>query len=116
MNSKNKNQKEIRRQKRVRVKIKETTSRPRLCVFRSGRHIYAQIIDNQGKTLMVASDLKAKKVKKTKVEVAKEIGQSIAKQAQEKKIQEVVFDRGSYRYHGRVKAVAEGAREGGLKF
>lgn len=115
MKSQNKNQKEYRRSKRVRAKIQNITQRPRLSVFRSGKHIYAQIIVGN-KIVAAVSDLKVKKVKKTKSEIAKEIGISLAKLAQEKKIQEVVFDRGSYRYHGRVKAVADGAREGGLKF
>lgn len=116
-----KQEKRYRRHKRVRAKIIGTAERPRLCVFRSVKHIYAQLIDDEkGKTLVAASDLELEKsktrTKKTKVEKAKEIGKLIAKKAKEKKIEKVVFDRGGYAYHGRVKALAEGAREEGLKF
>lgn len=105
-----------RRHGRVRSKIAGTASRPRLVVFRSLTGNYAQIIDDdKGIILTSASDLK-NKAKGTKVEKAKEVGAEIAKKAQEQKITEVVFDRNGYKYHGRVKAVAEGAREGGLKF
>ncbi len=94
-----------------------TDKKPRLCVFRSNNHIYAQLInDVQKKTILSASDQKLKRGKMTKVDLAKEIGKAIAKVALEKKIEKVIFDRGPYKYHGRVKAVAEGAREGGLKF
>ena len=110
-------QRKLRRQKRVRAKILGTDKKPRLCVFRSNKHIYAQLIDDvQKKTILAASDEKIKKGKKTKVDLAKEIGKTIAEKALEKKIEKVIFDRGPYKYHGRVKAVAEGAREGGLKF
>jgi len=115
-----------RRHKRTRAKISGTAERPRLCVFRSAKHIYAQLIDdNKGKTLASASDKeisKAKNIKKeakktsTKISQASEVGKLIAKKATEKKIQKVVFDRGGYLYQGRVKALAEGAREGGLRF
>lgn len=109
--------KKIRRQKRVRAKISGTSKKPRLCVFRSNKHIYAQLIDDEkGKTLLSVNDQKAKKTKKTKTDAAREIGKEIAKKAIEKKIEKVIFDRGPYQYHGRIKAVAEGAREGGLKF
>lgn len=98
------------------MKITGTKGCPRLCVFRSQNHIYAQLInDEDGKILLSASDLKAKK-KGKKTDIAKEIGKTIAKSALDKKIEKVVFDRGGLVYHGRVKAVAEGAREGGLKF
>lgn len=107
----------MRRQKRVRAKISGTEKKPRLCVFRSNKHIYAQLIDdNKKKTILAASDQKLKKGKMTKVDLAKEIGKTIAKGALEKKIEKVVFDRGPYKYHGRIRALAEGAREGGLKF
>ncbi len=107
----------MRRQKRVRAKISGSLNKPRLCVFRSNKHIYAQLIDDVGKkTILSSSDQKLKKGKKTKVDLAREIGKAIAQQALEKKIEKVIFDRGPYKYHGRVKAVAEGAREGGLKF
>lgn len=109
-----------RRKIRVRKKIKGTTARPRLNVYRSNRHIYAQIIDDtQSKTLAAAStegpEFKdASRHKKS--DLAKKIGGLIAKKAIEKGIDRVVFDRGGYIYHGRVKAVADGAREAGLKF
>lgn len=112
-----KQQKKIRRQRRVRAKILGTAKKPRLCVFRSNKHIYAQLIDDvQKKTILSASDQENKKGKAKKQDLAKKIGQEIAKQALEKKIEKVIFDRGPYQYHGRIKAVAEGAREGGLKF
>jgi len=107
-----------RRHLRVRARINGVSERPRLCVFRSNQHITAQLIDDTcGKTLLTASDLKLEgKEKQTKTERARIVGKLIAKQAKAKKIDSIVFDRGGYRYHGRVKALAEGAREGGLKF
>lgn len=111
-----KQEKRIRRHIRVRSKVKGNSKIPRLCVFRSANHIYAQLVDDEkGKTLMIASDLKMKG-KKGKIAFASEVGKDIASKAIEKKIQKIVFDRGGYKYHGRVKAVADGAREGGLKF
>ena len=106
------------RHRRIRAKIKGTKERPRLCVFRSNKHIYAQLInDETGHVLVSFSDLKLKTGKKLKkMEKAKQVGIGLAKKALEKKIEKVVFDRGGYRYHGRVKALAEGAREGGLVF
>jgi len=107
------------RKKRVRAKIFGTDQRPRLSVFRSNRHIFLQIIDDKrGVTLVSASDqeIKNKDKKMTKVEVAKETGKILGQRALEKKIKEVVFDRNGYRYHGRVRAVAEGARDAGLVF
>jgi large subunit ribosomal protein L18 len=107
-----------RRHKRIRAKIFGIEKRPRLCVFRSTKHIYAQLIDDEkGHTIASANDLELKGIEKmTKIEKAKEVGKLIAKKAKEKNIEKVVFDRGGYKYHGRVKALAEGAREGGLKF
>lgn len=104
------------RHKRLRTKIKGTAEKPRLSVFRSNRHIFAQLIDDaKGITIASASDVKiAKKIKKT--ESAKMVGVKIAETAKEKNIKKIMFDRGGYKYHGRTKAVAEGAREGGLKF
>jgi len=106
----------------IKKKVTGTTERPRLAVYRSLNHIYAQlVIDSTGTTLTNASTLSKeiqtdlKKVK-SKVERSKLVGTLIAKKALEKKIDNVVFDRSGYRYHGRVQAVAEGAREGGLKF
>ena len=146
--------KRIRRHRRVKAKIDRTTARPRLCVFRSAKHIYAQLIDDEkGRILVAASDLELKRKTKSakqktkkeksssakttdgktgKVAIAYEVGKLIAERALKTttrpphpptrsargplKIEKVVFDRGGYKYHGRVKALAEGAREGGLKF
>jgi large subunit ribosomal protein L18 len=108
------NKREKRRRK-VRGKISGSAAKPRLSVFRSSDHTYAQIIDDQkGKTLACASDLVMKDG--SKVEKALAVGKEIAAAAAQKKIKEVVFDRGGYRYHGRIKALADGARSGGLKF
>jgi len=116
INPKVKIEKRQRRHRRVRAKISGTKQRPRLCVFRSNKHIYAQLInDENGKILLSSSDLKIKK-KGNKTAMASEIGKIVAKIAVEKGFKEVVFDRAGYIYHGRVKALAEGAREGGLKF
>ena len=107
-----------RRHKRLRAKISGTKERPRLCVFRSHKNIWAQIInDEEGHTLVSASSKEIKSEKKlTKTEVAFEVGKLIGKKALEAGIEKVVFDRRGYKYHGRVKALAEGAREAGLKF
>jgi len=107
----------IKRHKKIRAKISGVLERPRLSVFRSSMHIYAQIIDDEsGKTLVASSDLKLKKGKETKSELAKNVGLEIAKKAKEKNIESVVFDRGGHKFHGRVKLLADGAKEGGLKF
>src|SRR5687767_1968869 len=110
--------KKIKRAKshrKIRMRISGTKERPRLSVFRSAKHIYAQLIDDDaGKVLLSASDVKMKKGKK--LDHAIEVGKSIAKEAMAKKIEKVVFDRGGFVFHGRIKAVADGAREGGLKF
>ena len=146
-----KRERKYRRHKRIRAKLFGTAKVPRLSVFRSAKHIYAQLIDDEkGVTLVAASDRELKKSKipegkpsasyvagknqKSKTQIKKikikegqklltgkaafayEIGKLIAKKALEKKIEKVVFDRRGYKYHGRVKAVSEGAREGGLKF
>ena len=106
----------LRRLKRVRNKIAKNISIPRLSVFRSNRYVWAQIIDDQqGKTL-VATSSKALKTTGTKSEKAAKVGEDIAALAIKKKIVNVRFDRGLYKYHGRVKAVADGARKNGLKF
>ncbi len=112
-----------RRHRRIRAKVAGTALRPRLSIFRSNKHIYAQIIDDeQGKTLASASNAdtvasgKAKGKTKGKIEASRLVGGEIAKRAKEKKITKVVFDRSGYLYAGRVKQVAEGAREGGLDF
>ena len=108
----------IKRHKRVRAKISGTPERPRLNVFRSGTNIYAQIIDDvNGVTLVSASSLeKDFACEGTKSDAAKQVGMNVAERAKAKGIETVVFDRGGYVYHGRVKALAEGAREGGLQF
>lgn len=107
----------LHRQARVRKRITGTDQRPRICVFRSNRHIYAQVIsDDQGQTLVAASTLATEDGKKKGVEAAKLVGLAVARLCKEKNITEVVFDRNGFLYHGRVKAVADGAREGGLKF
>jgi large subunit ribosomal protein L18 len=111
-------EKRQRRQAKVRAKVSGTAKRPRLSIFRSNTSIFAQLIDDDKSiTLLSGSTQEAdKKGKMKKIEAAMELGKLIAKKAQEKKIDTVVFDRGGNKYHGRVKAVAEGAREGGLKF
>ena len=108
----------VRRHKRVRNKISGTAECPRLCVFRSNTAIYAQVIDDvKGVTLVAASTLdKEVKTKHANKEAAREVGALVASRAKAKKIKDVVFDRGGYVYHGVVKELAEGAREGGLKF
>ncbi len=129
-----KQEKRIRRHKKIRARIYGTYDRPRLFVFRSVQHIYAQLIDDEkAKVLLSVSDKDVHPVKsaeggakqfnrvkpgkkETKVNVAKEVGKVIAKKAIEKKIEKVVFDRGGVVFHGRIKALADGAREGGLKF
>lgn len=105
-----------RRKNRIRAKVAGTAGRPRLAVSSSNKHIVAQLIDDsKGVTLAYASDLNIK-AKSPKTELAKLVGTEIAKKAGEKKITEVVFDRGGKLYHGRVKALAEAARSAGLKF
>lgn len=132
-------QKRLRRHHRVRAKITGTAKQPRLCVFRSNQHIYAQLIDDaKGKTLVAANDVglklkvtvghpesRAKRGAKDpgqkalttrKTTTAFKVGQLLARKALKKGIKQVIFDRGGYKYHGRVKALAEGARGNGLKF
>ena len=112
------NKQRLLRHKRVRGKISGTKERPRLNVFRSSKHIYAQIIDDvAGTTLCAASTLdKGFEGATGNAEAAKKVGQAVAEKAAKLGITEVVFDRGGFIYHGRVKALAEGARDGGLKF
>lgn len=102
----------------IRKKIRGTAERPRLSVFRSNRNMYAQIIDDtKGETLIGLSTLsKGFDGEGSKIELSKKLGQNLAAVAKEKGIETVVFDRNGFRYHGRVQALAEGAREGGLKF
>lgn len=128
-----KREQRARRHKRVRSRIFGTSARPRLSVFRSNRHIWVQLIDDvSGNSILTASDLdvglriKSKSPKEkvkspkyqaiTKLAAAEKIGETIAKKAQEKNITTIVFDRGGYKYHGIVRAIAQGARKGGLKF
>src|SRR5579872_4829459 len=107
----------LNRQKRTRGKVRGNQEKPRLSVFRSINYIYAQIIDDKsGKTIFGASEKNLKDIKGNKTERAKSLGKLIAEKALAKKTKKVVFDKGAYKYHGRVKALAEGAREGGLEF
>ncbi len=111
----------LRRKKRVRRKISGTLERPRLAVNRSLKHIYVQLIDDEnGETLAHASSLSLEVRKditdRGKIEIAQSVGQLIAQKAKERNIEGVIFDRAGYLYHGRIKALAEAAREGGLKF
>jgi large subunit ribosomal protein L18 len=111
----------MRIHRRVRTRVVGTPERPRLCVFRSLGHIYAQVIDDRaGRTLASASSLDAEVRKQLKgggnLAAAKVVGKAISERARAAKIEQVVFDRGGYKYHGRVKALADAAREAGLKF
>lgn len=112
-----KKQERKRRVKRgMRGKVAGTASRPRLCVFRSNRYIYAQLIDDRaGVTLAAASSKEADVAGDTPIEVSKAVGANLARRARDKGLEQVVFDRNGYRYHGRVRALADGAREGGLR-
>jgi len=108
-----------RRHQRVRKHVRGTSTRPRLAVFRSSRHVYAQVIDDvQGRTLVAASTMEtdARSFATANVEAAKAVGQRVGERAKAAGITQVVFDRGGFRYHGRVAAVADGARETGLEF
>ena len=118
MNSKQKQTNRNRRHKRVRAKIIGTKERPRISIFKSNRHIFVQFIDDEiGKTLISSKIVSAgkSKIKGSKTNKATAIGEILAEKAREAGIKEVVFDRGGYKYHGRVKALAEGLRTGGLK-
>lgn len=108
----------IKRLTRTRSKIKKTHNLPRLIVYRSNKYIYAQIVDKKGKVLISGSEKEINdgENKLTKSVRADKVGELIAQKASKIKIEKVVFDRGSYKYHGRVKALAEAARKGGLKF
>ena len=110
-----KSERRLKMRRRIRKKIQGTAEKPRLCVFRSNKGIYAQIInDVEASTLCEANGMVSSG--KTKIDVAKQTGLDLASKAKDAGIENVVFDRGGYLYHGRVKALAEGAREGGLKF
>ena len=106
----------LRIQRKRRVLAKGTKKVPRLSVFKSAKVIYASLIDDVKETTLTAADSREIKSKKYDQETASKVGELIAKRAEEKKIDTVVFDRGGYKYHGKVKALAEGARKGGLKF
>ena len=111
----------LKRKVRVRQKVRGTAERPRLCVYRSGKHMYAQIIDDVSNTTLVAASTILKDVNSGvkytgNVEAAKAVGEVVAKKALEKNIKQVVFDRNGFLYHGRVKALADAAREAGLTF
>jgi large subunit ribosomal protein L18 len=113
----NKNKNRLKRHKRVRAKITGTAERPRLCVFRSANNIYAQLIDDTAKTTLVSASSKEKGFGAGgNKEAAKKVGLALADKAKAKGIENVVFDRAGYLYHGRVAALADSAREGGLKF
>lgn len=122
MISKNRTANRKRSKVHIRMRVAGTPERPRLTVFRSLRHVYAQVVDDStGTTLLGVSDVSKELVDQFKevkgqVAVGKKVGQLLARKAAEKNIAQVVFDRNGFRYHGVVKAVAEGAREGGLKF
>ena len=116
MDAKRKVQGRKRRHNRVRKKVVGTAERPRLAVYRSNRHMYAQVIDDfAGRTLASASTLKDATSNDDRLSAAKAVGEAIADRAKNAGIKSVTFDRGGFRYHGRVKAIAEGAREGGLE-
>ncbi len=118
INKKDSNKARLQRHKRVRAKVQGTAERPRLDVFRSAKNIYAQVIDDaSGTTLVSASSIeKGFDGYGGNKDAAKKVGMMIAERCKEKGIESVVFDRGGYLYHGRVKELAEGAREGGLQF
>ncbi len=109
-------QKNIRRHAKVRFKISGTAERPRLSVFRSNREMFVQLIDDTKGLTLASADSREIKEEKAKTDTSFALGKLIATRGKEKNVSAVVFDRGSYRYHGRVKALAEGAREGGLEF
>jgi large subunit ribosomal protein L18 len=117
MSVQTKNAQRLRRRRRVRAKVAGTAERPRLAVFRSNRGVTAQLIDDvNGHTLAAVNWTEADLKGLQRMEQAKRVGELIARRAQDAGAETVIFDRGGYRYHGRVKALAEGAREGGLKF
>jgi large subunit ribosomal protein L18 len=118
---KTKHRRQLRRRRHVRSKIVGTTERPRLTVFRSSKHIYAQLIDDLHGVTLAAASSRAKESKTTlpyggNIKAAQAVGTKIAEAAKSKGIAKVAFDRGHYRYHGRVKALADAARKGGLQF
>lgn len=116
MKKKELNEKSLRRKKRVRAKISGTPDRLRLSVFRSNKYAYVQVIDDKsGRTVFSSSSLKLDDKKQTKSEAARSVGKEVARWAKESGISSMVFDRGSYKFHGRVKSIVEGIREEGIK-
>lgn len=116
MATKSRDAERIRRHARVREKVRGSAARPRLAVYRSLTHIYAQLIDDDArKTLAAASSLETKTEKAKKSERATAVGKALGERAKQKGVNEVVFDRGGYQYHGRVKALADGVRAAGVK-
>jgi large subunit ribosomal protein L18 len=113
-----KQEKRIRRHKKIRMNMHGTKDKPRLFVFRSNQHTYAQLVDDNKAEILISVSDKDSKLKKgdKKIDIAKQVGKLIAQKAKDSKIEKVIFDRGGTIFHGRVKAVADGAREGGLKF
>jgi large subunit ribosomal protein L18 len=110
-----------RRHKRIRKHLRGSTDRPRLCIFRSAKHIYAQVVDDDKGVVLFGCSTRTPSLKETMAsmrpqEASKEVGKHLAKVAQEHGVERVCFDRGGYRFHGRIKALAEGAREAGLGF
>ncbi|MNI64039.1 50S ribosomal protein L18 [compost metagenome] len=121
INKSDKNKARLKRHLRVRKKIEGTTARPRLNIFRSSKHMYAQIIDDTNGVTIVAASTQDKELKESvsnggNVDSARKVGELIAKRAKEQGVDKVVFDRGGYLYHGRVQALADAAREAGLEF
>ena len=119
LNNKSKQQHRISRHKRVRAKIVGTKERPRVSVFKSNNYVFVQFIDdNLNKTILSNKIISHKKtkIKGNKTDIAKKIGEMLAEKAKEIGIREAIFDRGGFKYHGRIKAIAEGLRKGGLKF
>lgn len=111
----------LRRHKRILKRMHGTKDKPRLIIFRSSKNIYAQLVDDDaGKVVAsyssISKDFKAKKIKSTDINAAKEVGKAIAVKAKELNVTAICFDRSGYKYHGKIKALADGAREGGLKF
>ncbi len=112
-----KNQRRAKRKIRIRKKIRGTADKPRLVVFRSNKHLYAQIVDDQTATTLAAySSHNLEATPRLTIETAKSVGENLAKKALDQNIKDVVFDRNGYHYHGRIKALADAARSGGLNF
>jgi large subunit ribosomal protein L18 len=118
---KNKNELRLKRKIRIRKKLSGTEERPRMCVYKSEKHIYVQIINDESATTLVAAstndkELKGKIEKTWNIEAAKQVGKLVAERAKAKGISKIAFDRSGYKYHGRIKALADASRESGLEF